>query len=50
MKFQNGEAFNAQTAKFSFVRAGAEKSTNKDKRTFATMEVVQAVDDHTRSS
>ena len=47
VKFQNGEAFNAQTAKFSFVRAGAEKSTNKDKRTFATMEVVQAVDDHT---
>ncbi len=47
VKFQNGEAFNAQTAKFSFVRAGAEKSTNKDKRTFATMETVQAVDDHT---
>ena len=47
VKFQNGEAFNAQTAKFSFVRAGAEKSTNKDKRTFATMEVVQAVDDYT---
>ena len=47
VKFSNGEAFNAQTAKFSFVRAGAEKSTNKDKRTFATMETIQAVDDYT---
>lgn len=47
VKFQNGEAFNAQTAKFSFTRAGAEKSTNKDKRTFATMETIQAVDEHT---
>ncbi|HSW18223.1 MAG TPA: ABC transporter substrate-binding protein [Ramlibacter sp.] len=47
VKFHNGEAFNAQTAKFSFVRAGAEKSTNKDKRTFATMDAVQAVDEHT---
>jgi peptide/nickel transport system substrate-binding protein len=47
VKFQNGEAFNAQAVKFSFERAGAEKSTNKDKRTFATMETVQAVDDQT---
>jgi peptide/nickel transport system substrate-binding protein len=47
VKFHNGEAFNAQTAKFSFQRAGAEKSTNKDKRTFATMDTVQAVDEHT---
>ena len=38
VKFQNGEPFNAQAVKFSFERAGAEKSTNKDKRTFATME------------
>lgn len=47
VKFSNGEPFNAQTAKFSFQRAGAEKSTNKDKRTFATMESITAVDDHT---
>ena len=47
VKFHNGEPFNAQTAKFSFQRAGAEKSTNKDKRTFSTMETIQAVDDHT---
>ena len=32
VKFQNGEPFNAQTVKFSFERAGGEKSTNKDKR------------------
>ncbi|MEY2619606.1 MAG: hypothetical protein RL522_2608 [Pseudomonadota bacterium] len=47
VKFHNGEPFNAETARFSFVRAGADKSTNKDKRTFATMEVVRAVDDNT---
>ncbi len=47
VKFQNGEPFDAKSVKFSFERAGAEKSTNKDKRTFAGMETVQAVDDHT---
>jgi peptide/nickel transport system substrate-binding protein len=47
VKFQNGEPCNAKAVKFSFERAGAEKSTNKDKRTFASMETVQAVDDHT---
>jgi peptide/nickel transport system substrate-binding protein len=47
VKFSNGEAFNAQTAKFAFQRAGGEKSTNKDKRTFASMDSVTAVDDHT---
>jgi peptide/nickel transport system substrate-binding protein len=46
VKFQNGEPFNAQTVKFAFERAGGEKSTNKDKRTFASMSV-QAVDEHT---
>ncbi|MBB3179611.1 ABC transporter substrate-binding protein [Variovorax sp. Sphag1AA] len=46
VKFQNGEPFNAQTVKFSFDRAGAEKSTNKDKRTFANMST-QVVDDYT---
>jgi peptide/nickel transport system substrate-binding protein len=47
VKFHNGEPFNAAAVKFSFERAAAEKSTNKDKRTFATMERVVAVDDHT---
>ncbi|MEY4654539.1 MAG: hypothetical protein RI884_3120 [Pseudomonadota bacterium] len=47
VKFHNGEKFNAETARFSFARAGSDKSTNKDKRTFATMEVVRAVDEYT---
>lgn len=47
VKFQNGEPFDAQAVKFSFERAASEKSTNKDKRTFAGMESVQARDAHT---
>ena len=47
VKFSNGEPFNAQAVKFSFDRAAGEKSTNKDKRTFAAMESVRAVDDST---
>ena len=47
LKFQNGEPCNAQTVKFSFERAAAEKSTNKDKRTFGNMARVAAVDDLT---
>jgi peptide/nickel transport system substrate-binding protein len=47
VKFQNGEPFNAQAVKFSFDRAGAEKSTNKDKRTFSSMESISVQDDHT---
>ncbi len=39
IKFHNGEPFNAETVKFAFERAGSEKSTNKDKRTFASMKV-----------
>jgi len=47
VKFSNGEPFTAQTVKFSFERAAGEKSTNKDKRTFAAMESVRPVDEHT---
>ncbi|WP_028602551.1 ABC transporter substrate-binding protein [Ottowia thiooxydans] len=47
VKFSNGEPLNASTVKFSFERAGGEKSTNKDKRTFASMESVRVVDEHT---
>jgi peptide/nickel transport system substrate-binding protein len=46
VKFQNGEPFTAQNVKFSFERAGSDKSTNKDKRTFANLGV-QVIDDHT---
>jgi peptide/nickel transport system substrate-binding protein len=46
VKFSNGEPFNARAVKFSFDRAGDEKSTNKDKRTFANIST-QVVDDNT---
>src|SRR6478735_8403667 len=46
VKFQNGEPFNAQAVKFAFDRAGGEKSTNKDKRTFANIST-QVIDDST---
>ena len=47
VKFSNGEPFNAHTVKYAFERAAGEKSTNKDKRTFAAMDSVRPVDDHT---
>ena len=46
VKFQNGEPFNAAAVKFSFDRAGGDKSTNKDKRTFAGISS-KVVDDNT---
>ncbi len=47
VKFSNGEPFNAEVVKFSFERAASEKSTNKDKRTYATMERIAVIDEHT---
>ena len=46
VRFQNGEPFNAAAVKFSFERAASDKSTNKDKRTFANI-TTQVVDAHT---
>ncbi|MBD9401323.1 MULTISPECIES: ABC transporter substrate-binding protein [unclassified Comamonas] len=39
VKFQNGQPFNAETVKFSLERAGSEKSTNKDKRSFSGLKI-----------
>ncbi len=47
VKFHNGEPFNAAAVKFSFERAGAENSINKDKRKFAAFTRVAAIDEHT---
>ena len=46
VQFHNGEPFNAHTVKFAFDRAAAEKSTDKDKRTFAALST-QVVDEYT---
>lgn len=46
VKFQNGEPLTAAAVKFSFERAGGEKSSNKDKRVFANLST-QVVDEHT---
>ncbi len=47
VRFQNGEPFNAAAVKFSFERARADKSTNKDKPTFKAMSAIEAPDEHT---
>ena len=46
VSFHNGEPFNAEAVRFSFERAAADGSTNKDKRTFAAMQV-RVLDTHT---
>src|SRR6201988_1663374 len=44
VKFQNGEAFDSAAVKFSFERAAASTSTNKDKSLFQSFESVAAPD------
>ena len=46
VKYQNGEPFNAAAVKFSFDRAAAANSTNKDKRTYTNI-ATQVVDNYT---
>jgi peptide/nickel transport system substrate-binding protein len=45
--FQNGEPFNAETVKFSFERAAAPASTNKDKSLFQSFASVTTPDSDT---
>ena len=47
VRFSNGQPFNAEAVKFSFERAAAEGSTNKDKGLFAAMDSVSVMDEHT---
>ena len=47
VKFHNGEPFSAANVKFSFERAVAKESTNKDKPVFANMERIDMPDAHT---
>ncbi len=47
IKFHNDEPFDAQAVKFSFERAVAKDSTNKDKATFANITSIDTPDPHT---
>lgn len=44
VRFHNGEPFNAAAVRFSFQRAGAADSGNKDKATFANIERIDTPD------
>lgn len=45
--FHNGQPFNAQIVKYTFERAAAKDSTNKDKALFASFEKITTPDAHT---
>ena len=47
VRFHNGEPFHAAAVKFSFERAAAADSTNKDKAVFANIVNLSATDAHT---
>ena len=47
VKFQNGEPFNAAAVKYSFERAVAKDSVNKDKAVFANIASIDTPDEHT---
>jgi peptide/nickel transport system substrate-binding protein len=47
VKFQNGEPFNAKAVKFSFERAAAADSTNKDKAVFTNIVNIAMTDELT---
>ncbi|MBA4177497.1 MAG: ABC transporter substrate-binding protein [Leptothrix sp. (in: Bacteria)] len=47
VKFHNGAAFDAAAVRFSFERAAAAGSTNKDRATFAAVERLDTPDSHT---
>ena len=47
VRFQNGEPFDAAAVKFSYERAAAKDSVNKDKAVFANIERIDTPDDKT---
>jgi peptide/nickel transport system substrate-binding protein len=47
VKFQNGEPFSSATVRFSYERAAAKDSTNKDKAVFANIERIDTPDANT---
>lgn len=47
VSFQNGEPFNAAAVKYSFERAVAKDSVNKDKAVFANIASIDTPDEHT---